>query len=148
MTDKSYVTLEQHVCVVCGQKFDTGSLLLDQRLRKTFEHKTLTGWGHCPEHKKLHDEGYIALVEIDPDKSDKLPNGNISPSGAWRTGRLAHIRMRAFMRLFNIQVPEGQLIFIEPGVIEKLEKLQHPADRAANDLSSGEGPPNNLGDKP
>lgn len=40
---KSYVTLEQKICVVCGRSYDTGSLLLDKRLRERFEHHTITG---------------------------------------------------------------------------------------------------------
>ena len=33
MNDKSHVSLEQHVCLVCGTAFDTGAILLDKRLR-------------------------------------------------------------------------------------------------------------------
>ena len=32
--EKSYVTMEQKQCPVCGKIEDTGSLLLDKRLRK------------------------------------------------------------------------------------------------------------------
>ena len=67
--NKSYVTMEQHICIICGKEFDTGALLLDKRLRKQFDQHTTTGIGMCPEHKKLHEEGYIALVGIDVSKS-------------------------------------------------------------------------------
>ncbi len=55
MNDKSHVSLEQHVCLVCGKAFDTGAVLLDKRLRASMEHHTKTGWGLCPEHQKLSD---------------------------------------------------------------------------------------------
>lgn len=61
MNDKSHVSLEQHVCLVCGAAFDTGAILLDRRLRASMKHHTATGWGLCPEHQKLSDDGFVAL---------------------------------------------------------------------------------------
>ncbi len=49
MNDKLHVSLEQHVCLVCGTAFDTGAILLDKRLRASMERRTATGWGLCPE---------------------------------------------------------------------------------------------------
>lgn len=43
MNDKSHVSLEQHVCLVCGTAFDTGAILLDKRLRASMERHTATG---------------------------------------------------------------------------------------------------------
>lgn len=51
MSDKSHVSLEQHVCLVCGARFDTGAVLLDRRLRASMEYQTVTDWGLCPEHR-------------------------------------------------------------------------------------------------
>ncbi len=48
MHDKSHVSLEQHVCLVCGTAFDTGAVLLDKRLRASMERHTATGWGFAP----------------------------------------------------------------------------------------------------
>ena len=33
MDDKSHVSLEQQLCLMCGTAFDTGNILLDRRLR-------------------------------------------------------------------------------------------------------------------
>jgi len=55
MDDKSYVSLEQRLCLVCGTPFDTGNLLLDRRLRASMERHTVTSWGLCAEHQKLAD---------------------------------------------------------------------------------------------
>lgn len=57
MDEKSHVSMEQHVCLVCGQLFDTGAILLDRRLRPSMEHHTVTGWDLCPEHRRLYEEG-------------------------------------------------------------------------------------------
>jgi len=48
MNDKSHVSLEQRVCLVCGTTFDTGAILLDKRLRQHLDRHTVTGWGLCP----------------------------------------------------------------------------------------------------
>lgn len=66
--EKSYVTVEQERCVICDKVYDTGSVLLDQRLRKKFEHHTVTGLGLCEDHYK---EGYVPLIEIDSSKLTK-----------------------------------------------------------------------------
>ena len=95
MSDKSYVTMEQHRCLVCGQDYDTGSILIDRRLKNSFDRYTVTGTGLCPEHKKLHEDGFVALVEADPAKSN-------DPRNPYRTGRIAHIKEEAFDRVFNI----------------------------------------------
>lgn len=89
MSDKSHVSLEQHVCLVCGTAFDTGNLLLDRRLRASMERHTKTGWGLCPEHQKLADDGFVALVECDPQRSGAPGAGRMKPEQAYRTGRLA-----------------------------------------------------------
>lgn len=119
---KSHVGMEQKVCPVCGQAFDTGAILLDKRLRNTLERKTVTGWDLCPEHAKLWEKGYIALVECDPDKS-KLTGGTIKPEDAYRTGRIAHIRKAAAKRIFNVEMT-SPVAFVEPGVVDMLEKMQ------------------------
>ncbi len=136
MSEKSYVTMEQHACVVCGQPYDTGSLLLDRRLRKTFDMKTVTGFGMCPEHEKLRAEGYVALVECDPAKTQKQysadykdgkpPQETVKPQDAYRTGNICHLRKAAFERVMNVPVPEKMVCFVEPGVIDALRKRQAP----------------------
>lgn len=121
---KSYVTVEQHLCIVCGKPFDTGAILLDKRMKDRFEHTTLTGNGLCPEHKKLHDEGYIAMVEVDPTKST-VPEGNLmKPEDAYRTGKIAHIRREVYGKVFvNVPTPDGPMAFCESDVMKYLESL-------------------------
>ena len=125
MNDKSHVSLEQHVCLVCGTRFDTGTILLDRRLRASMEHHTATGWGLCAEHQKLSDDGFVALVECDPQRSGSpAGGGRVKPEQAYRTGRLAHLKREAFAQVFNVPIAADQpCVFVEPGVIEQLQTM-------------------------
>jgi hypothetical protein len=109
--DKSYVTMEQHLCPICGKAFDTGNLFLDQKLRKRFESHTCTGWSFCPEHKEIIDDGYIALVGIDETKST-IRNNIVKKENAYRTGNLAFIREERWKDVFNVPVPKDKLVFL------------------------------------
>ena len=125
MNDKSHVSLEQHVCLVCGTRFDTGAILLDRRLRASMERHTATGWGLCPEHQKLSDDGFVALVECDPQRSGSpAGGGRVKPEQAYRTGRLAHLKREAFAQVFDVPIAADQpCVFVEPGVIEQLQTM-------------------------
>ncbi|MFT3813291.1 MAG: ATPase [Acidovorax sp.] len=128
MHDKSHVSLEQHVCLVCGQAFDTGAILLDKRLRASMERHTKTGWGLCPEHQKLFDDGFVALVECDPKRSGAAAGGRLKPEQAYRTGRSAHLRRAVFAQVFNVPIDDKQAcVFVEPGVIDQLASMVAPA---------------------
>ncbi len=127
MNEKSHVSLEQHLCLVCGIAYDTGSILLDKRLRASMEHHTTTGWGLCAEHQKLSDDGFVALVECDPQRSGS-PGDRLKPEQAYRTGRLAHLKREVFADMFNVPVAADQaFVFVEPGVIEQLQAMVGPA---------------------
>ncbi|EVT87803.1 vacuolar-type H+ATPase subunit A [Pseudomonas aeruginosa VRFPA09] len=128
MNDKSHVSLEQHVCLVCGTHFDTGAILLDKRLRASMERHTATGWGLCAEHQKLSDDGFVALVECDPERSGSpAGGGRVKPEQAYRTGRLAHLKRKVFTELFNVPIAAEQpCVFVEPGVIEQLQTMVSP----------------------
>lgn len=112
--EKSHVSMEAQVCVVCGKQFDTGAILLDKRLRKSMEPHTVTGMGLCPEHKKLKDEGYVALVEADQATNTRL-------------GRVAHLRASVWPHVMNVPVPEGMVAFIDKEGMDKIEAMQPKA---------------------
>ena len=130
MNDKSHVSLEQHLCLVCATAFDTGSLLLDRRLRASMGRHTTTGWGLCPEHERMHSDGFVALVECDPQRSGaRSSDGQLKPEQAYRTGRLAYLRRTVFAEVFDVTIALDQpVVFIEPGVIEKLQAMVAPKD--------------------
>ena len=77
--DKSYVTMEQHQCHVCGKIFDTGALLLDTHLRNRFDRNTVTGSSLCPDCNKQIDDGFIIFIVVKDGETGSNP---------YRTGEL------------------------------------------------------------
>ncbi|WP_191831845.1 ATPase [Pseudomonas fluorescens] len=127
MPDKSHVSLEQQVCIVCGVAFDTGTILIDKRLRPCLEQHTTTGWGLCAEHQRLFSENFVALIECDPQRSGN-PSGRLKPEQAYRTGHVAHLKREVFATLFNVPIADDQAcVFVEPGVIEQLQAMVEPS---------------------
>jgi hypothetical protein len=123
MNDKSHVSIEQKVCPVCGRAFDSGAVLLDTRVRRgklveSMEKTTVTGWDLCEEHQALTDEGYIHLVEVDPDKSSSM-----SLEGVHRTGAVASMRREVAKEILQIEISDIPMAFIELGMIDRLEAI-------------------------
>ena len=114
---KSYVTLEQNVCPVCGKVFETGNLLMDTRLRESFEKYTVTGYDYCEEHKKQKEDGYVFLIEV-----SERPAGECTLENADRTGSIASIRKHVADKIFGSEIKD--IAFVEVGVLEKLQAMQ------------------------
>ena len=119
--DKSHVSIGQLLCICTGQLFDSGELLLDKRLEKSLEHKTTTGWGISPEPQSHIDNGFVALVGVDPEKS-KVVDNTIPPEGAYRTGDIAYMKKDVFMKMFDLE-DCVDVNFVEEGVIEHLKSI-------------------------
>jgi len=128
MSEKSYVSMEAAVCPACARKHQTGTILLDRRLRERLDRETVTHWAPCPEHQEMLDDGRVLLVEIDYEKSDKLPNGNVLPEGAYRLGAVAALKVDAFKRVFNVPVPEKRLAFVGSEIVAALERAAREAE--------------------
>jgi hypothetical protein len=112
--EKSHVGMAHHVCPVCGIKHDP-LVLLNRHLRQTLTADEFAGWAMCPEHKKLQDESYIALIEVTNEPKDF--------GSANRTGMMAHVKSEAFTRLFKQPAPDKGIAFVQVGVIAKLQEL-------------------------
>lgn len=123
MSEKSHVSMEQHVCVVCGKPFDTGVILLDKRMRQTLERNTVTGFGMCAEHEAKRAEGYIALIECDPKKTKVAGDRVANPADAYRTGTVVHVRREVWEKLFTSPVPEKLIAYVDPEVVALLERM-------------------------
>lgn len=121
MTDKSHVTMEQHICKVCGKIFDTGSILIDRRLNAVFERFTVTGYSLCPDDQKKFDDGYVALVVV----SNMPASGNtMQPRNAKPIGVVAHVKRDVARKIFNVSIPDDlEMVYVEPGVITKFEEM-------------------------
>lgn len=123
---KSHVSLEQHQCPICGEVHDTGTVLLDRRLRDSMERHTVTGWGLCDECDTLHKDGYIALISCDPAASTIRNNRVHDMSDAYRTGEVVHLKRERWGDIFRTPVPankEGDpipFVFCDQDVIAML----------------------------
>jgi hypothetical protein len=136
---KSFASLEQKICAVCGETFDTGAVLMQTRWKQgsegDLEHYTITGLDLCEEHKRLYEDGYIAIVAIDEGKSIQ-PH---TPLTVYRLGAIAHLREAAFLQTFQ-GIPTRDednkllpMIFCDPQVIDILEDMAKNLGGAAGD---------------
>lgn len=120
MTDKSYVTMETRRCLICGNEYSTGALLLDKRVRPIFEKTTCTGWGMCDEHAKAVQEGFVGLVEVDESKSESKGD-KIMPDGAYRTGRVLLIKREALQRGLTFKLGDDtKVMFVSQAALAKM----------------------------
>lgn len=132
MSTLSHVTVVQALCPVCGCLHETNELMLHMELKSVFKPATYTGTHQlCQEHQKLYDEGYIALVEIDPTLS-ALKNNTLKQEDAYRTGKMAHLRISKFEQIFNSPLPKNEagatlpMVFVEPGIIDGVVASTNP----------------------
>lgn len=134
MSDKSHVTMEQKVCVVCHEHFDTQAILLDQRIRPVFEAKTITGYGWCPKHQKLKDDGFIMLVGIDDTKSSPP----YKPNTVYHTGGIAMVKREAWGKIFTVPVPVSNMCYVDEPTLARLQAIMVEAEAAAKGDSGEE----------
>jgi hypothetical protein len=126
--DKNFVTLEQHLCQVCARKFDTNNLLINTRMKAVFDKYTLTGYGLCQECQKHYDNGFVAIVGVDPNKSGTR-NDTLKLEDAYRTGRIAHVRRTAARQVFDVIIPDDMvMMFADDAVIDVLKSMVEGAD--------------------
>ena len=124
------------MCPACGEEFDTGTILMDKRLRQTLERKTCTHWLLCPTHAKQIDAGYILLVGADPDKSTISENQTIKPDGAYRTGEIAAVQGHLWDDLLGVPRPLKSFVYCEPEVIKQIRACMN-ANTINSDTEDG-----------
>lgn len=112
------------ICIICG-KSDGGSVKKHKKIREIFEMKVPGNWDMCKEHKKLHQEGFIALVEaVQPDHT-LLDNGKITDNGeAHRTGRVIHVKYDLAEQLFKTAIDRTlPMVFCLPDITKRFEDM-------------------------
>lgn len=133
--NKSYVSVGQYICQVCGNKYDSEEVLLDRHLRNTLETHTVTGIGICPEDEEKFKQGYLACIEINNPETGDM----IQAKDANRTGRIFHVRKTVFEDMINTKVPENyHMVFITPAVGNYLQNLLANSTTSENTSSSSE----------
>ena len=125
----SHVALGVTACPVCDAQQDN-NILLDKTLRPTLPKRVFIGFELCEKCANMERDGYLALVEILPESPEPY-----KPETVKKTGRLAHIKREVASKLFSVQIPDVPLIYVEQGVVAKLEAMMGPApDESTPDL--------------
>lgn len=96
---KSNMTKEGVVCPICQE--ETGDLLMDRRIKDTFERHTMTP-NPCEKCKEKYLKTGVLL--IDP-----------------KSCSLVVLKQSAFKRIFNQPVPKSHICYVERELLEKLQ---------------------------
>ena len=117
----SHVALGVTVCPVCDAQQEK-DLLLTKDLKPTLPKRVFTGFELCERCTNMERDGYLALVEILPESPEPY-----KPDTVKKTGRLAHIKREVASKIFSIPIPEVPFVYVEQGVVAKLEAMTGPA---------------------
>lgn len=117
------VGLVHELCPICCAKMNEMVIIPERLTAKTKEnieqsHMKPIGFSAepCEECKKNLDKGYIALIGIDPEKSDTS-----SLEGIYRTGSLFWLKERVFDEVLGREnVINSQFAFAEQAVMEHI----------------------------
>ena len=131
---KSHVTIEQKMCPITGNVWETGELLFDKKMRNKFENNTITGYAFSPEAQEQLDKGFVALVEVNEEKS-KNTNGKAKMEDAHRTGRLCYLKREVATELFGNQIQD--MNFLVEDQFERLVKINENLNKE-NDITEEE----------
>jgi len=121
--DKSYVTME--ACFICGE--DTGSLLIDRRLKDSFEKhtRTLTVCDKCE--KNYLSKGVLLMEAV------QKPYGYTGKKKPEPTGSFLVMREEVFSKMFDKEIPEQRRVFIEPDMFKKIRQWSEGNGSAKDD---------------
>lgn len=149
--DKSFVSLERKVCIVCAAEFDTNAVLIHKRLSNVLPKYSVTGMGLCPEHLDLAERGYVALVGVDPARSRPDANGQLKSEDAYRTGTIMHMTAEAYEAAFGRE-PQQPMAFCEEEAIQTVRRWFVEMTGSEPASSPGDSPdtlkPNNTDETP
>lgn len=110
---KEFVAMEKKICPICGKEYETGAILMDRRLRKSFESRyVITGYGECDDCKKRLDDGYIALIVIK--NAETEGRSRLKMEDANRTGEILFLKAEFAKHIFvGIQFSEDHEIAVQ-----------------------------------
>lgn len=113
-----FVGMQVMTCQICGREHSHGaSILLNRRFKPIKDEELQGGYHLCEDDEKMFNQGYIALIEVDPSKS-KTEEGVF-----WRTGQIVHVRKELAASLFpQMELNGHPLAHVEIGIIDNLRK--------------------------
>lgn len=122
MSDKSFQSLEQSTCIVCGCKCESDLGKMDAQLRDLVQQLGIAKCSLCPACRAFRDQGFIALVECDPEKSGNPKTGQrLMPEEVHRTGLIILVDEETFTAVFQKPaLSRMPCVYVPPGVIQRL----------------------------
>lgn len=100
MSDKSYVTMQ--ICPICQDTDDPMGILMDRRIKDTFENKyTCIPTQVCDKCKETYLKKGVMLINPD-------------------SGKLAVIKDAAYKKLFNKSIPKHRIAFADDELVLQL----------------------------
>lgn len=121
MNKASYVSIERGLCVVCGQRFDAGTLMIEKHLQSE---DCVVGWELCPADAQMHRLGFVALVECILDTSQAKAGDTVEPGAVSRTGKVLHVTRERFVTIFRAELrPTVPCAYVPQGTLQQLQGL-------------------------
>jgi hypothetical protein len=136
--DKLHTSMENVICQVCGKPhiFNCG-VVLDKRAKGYMGNDIPTKYELCENCSKLFEKGYIALVEIDKDKSIGTFTESACKIGdAYRTSRVIHVKRETYNKIMRNHInPKYSLVFIDIELYNHISEICQPPLSANKDVN-------------
>lgn len=117
---KSYVTITNKVCPICGKTHDFNcELLIHKQLKEVFDTTTVVGWGYCEECTKFIEEDRVALIGAKEPES----GNTLTPESADRTGEVLWIRREAAKQILKEVEDNVPFLFISQEGINAIKTM-------------------------
>lgn len=121
MNKVSYVSIERGVCVVCGQSFHEGTLMIEHHLAAD---SCVLGWELCTADARLHRLGFVALVECAVDMRKVKSGDAVLPHEVTRTGGVMHVTRESFVAIFRTEAKAGlPCAYVPEGTLQRLQQM-------------------------
>jgi len=102
------------LCILCGE--EKGEIaLLGASYKEEAPKKMVLDVVPCDKCKEKYLSQGVLLIEAIKEYNAKNQEMNVP------TGRLVVLRFVAFKKLFNAKVPKQKIVFVEKGLLDKLE---------------------------
>lgn len=115
----TYGAVKDARCLACGVSYSLSKILLQDPCAPS-----AVIIGLCAKHQYDVDNGYVHLIGVDQG-SPKMPNGRIDPHQVMRTGSGAQLTVNTYLRIFEQEVPELGVVFVNEAVLLKLKDLHN-----------------------
>lgn len=124
MSNNFEVGMVHDLCPCCLKKHNESIIIPTRLNKKTCDgikeaDGKAVGFSICTECEELADKGYVALIGIDPAKSNKSSKGTVTLEDIWRTGKFVWLKKDVAKDVFNWDRDEP-FILLEDEVFAKL----------------------------